>query len=85
MAGWYNGIRPEDTCPECNRADADQVTENNKVMLYMCQCGHEWSPSVAVGFEFKKVAVHDSIPVADVDPEAVARIQRQVLRSLMRL
>lgn len=71
MAGWYNGIRPEDTCPECNRAQANQIQgADNKVDLYICsRCGHEWSPSVkeiGFGFGVKEIVIRArSAPAAE--------------------
>lgn len=77
---WYNGIRPEDTCPECNRADADNVTDNKRSRCILSAVWARMSPPVAVGFEIGYVAVHDSIPKPE--PDDLARVQRQVQRSL---
>lgn len=83
MAGWYNGIRLEDTCPECNRAQANQILGvDNKVDLYIClRCGHEWSPSVKeIGFDLgvKEFVIRArSAPTAEAIDRAGAAVARK--------
>lgn len=84
MAGWYNGIRPEDTCPECNRAQANQILgADNKVDLYICsRCGHEWSPSVKeigiINLGVKEFVIRArSAPAAEaIDPAGAAEARK---------
>jgi hypothetical protein len=55
LSGWYNNIRPDDSCRKCNKAECDQLLDDTgEVELYICpKCGHEWAPDNVVGVEFE--------------------------------
>jgi hypothetical protein len=55
LQGIYGSVvnyRPDDTCPECNTENDNQILKGDKIILYIChKCQYRWMPIVKVNYQ----------------------------------